>query len=387
MKKLKKLIILPLFSLLLTSCGDNLTPPENAIMHDENNIINYTSQLFKVTGEGSYNEEICLEHGVGSTDLGMPFTLPDGRLMMMYGDTFSAENKGGFWNSNFMAITSDFNLSDGLVFDELVVRENGMIKPFAQGAHHDDNEHDRTKEVTKIPTGGITVNGEVYIFYMSVRWWGPNASWNVTYNQCLKAQKDSNGNPDYTNFVEVDGLRWEDIELYYAGQIYPIEESNHPDYIYFLMTAGGRHNGACMMRVRKEHFENKNEYEYQIAQGVWIKGEEGINNLNTNPYFVIEGKTIEPNVTYSPYLDKYVSVNRSNITNNRTSLVLSDTIEGPYDEAYVMETPFSHPEIDAGGGYGFFLHEKFMDNNGKRMFIQVSRWITYNTFVHEIVLK
>lgn len=381
MKKLcNSLLFLPIFALILTSCGEKLTPKENSFMHGEDNIINYTSQLYKVTGPGSYNEEMCEDHGVGGTDLGMPFTLPDGRIMMLFGDTFSGENKGGFWNSNFMAITSDFKLDDGLVFDELVVRENGMIKPFAQGEHQDDNEHDKSVEVTKIPTGGITVNNEVYIFYMSVRWWGPSASWNVTYNQCVKASRDENGNHDYTNFVEVEGLRWNDDELFYAGQIYPIEEKNHPDYIYFLMTVGGRHYGSCMMRVKKENFENKDEYEYLVGLNSWVKGDEGKNILHNNPYFVIEEKSLEPNLVYNPYLKKYLSVNKS-------GLYVSDTIDGPYKTIYDIQTPFDHPEIDGGRGYGFFLHEKFMDHGGQRMFLQVSRWITYNTFVHEIVLK
>ena len=386
MKIFKKLIFLPLFALLLTSCSETLKPSENSVIHDKDNIIDYTTQLYKVTGEGSVNEEITLDHGVGGTDLGMPFTLPDGRLMMLFGDTFAGENKGGFWNSNFMAITSDFNLSDGLTFDELVIRENGMIKPFAQGEHHDDNEHDKTREVTKIPTGGITVNGNVYIFYMSVRWWGPFASWNVTYNQCVKASIDEQGNPDYTNFVNVEGLRWNDDELFYAGQIHPIEEKNHPDYIYFLMTAGGRHNGSCMMRVKKDKFENKDEYEYLTAKDEWTKGNEGINKLHNTPYFVIDNSTIEPNLVYSPYLNKYVSVNRGK-NGSSIDLWVSEDISGPYIESYPMETPFENPEIDGGNGYGFFLHEKFMDHDGKRMFVQVSRWNTYNTFVHEIVLK
>lgn len=353
----------------------------NAVDHGEDSIIAYTSQLYKNTGAGSNNEQLCADHGVGSTDLGIPFTLPDGRIMMMFGDTFSGENKAGFWNSNFMAITSDFDLSDGLTFDELVVRPNNMIKPFAQGNHQDDNEHDKTVEVTKIPTGGISVNGEVYIYYMSVRWWGPSSSWNVTYNQCVKASRDAQGNLDYTNFVEVPGLRWNDDELFYAGQIYPIEEKNHPDHIYFMMTAGGRHHGTAMMRVRKDSIENKEEYEYLVGANTWVKGSEGVNKLHNEPYFVIDGPTLEPNCVYNPYLKKYVSINRNGL------MRLSSTIDGKYDETYILQTPFDAPEIDAGNGYGFFLHEKFMDYGGQRMYLQVSRWITYNTFIHEIVLK
>lgn len=377
---MKALKILPLFCVLLSSCGDTIKIPENAVFHSEDNIIDYTAQLYKVTGKGSVNEEICYDHGVGGTDLGMPFTLPDGRTMMLYGDTFSGENKAGFWNSNYMAISSDTDLSDNLIYDELVVRENGMIKPFAQGQHADDNEHDKTVEVTKIPTGGISVNNEVYIFYMSVRWWGPSSSWNVTYNQCLKASKDASGNLDYTNFAEVEGLRWHDDELFYAGQIYPVEEHNHPDYIYFLMTAGGRHHGSCMMRVKKSSFENKDDYEYLTAENTWTKGNEGINLLHTNPYFVIKEKTLEPNLAYNPYLNKYISVNRD-------GLYVSEKIDGPYLEKYEIQTPFDNPQIDGGRGYGFFLYEKWMDRGGQRMFMPISRWNTYNTFIHEIVLR
>ena len=352
-------------------------------VEDENNIIDYTSWMYRLTGPNSVNEEICFDHGVVGTDLGMPFTLPDGRIMMLYGDTFAAKNKAGYWNSNFMAITSDFDLSDGLEFDELVVRENGMVKPFAQGAHQNDDEFNKDVEVTKIPTGGISIGNNVYIFYMSVRYWGPNASWNVTYNQCVKASLDINGNPDYTNFVNVEGLRWDDDELYGAGQIYPVEEKNHPDYIYFLMTAGGRHYGSEMMRVKKENFENKDEYEYLTAKDTWTKGDEGIKKLGENPFFVLNIESLEPNLFYSSYLNKYVSMNRYPGYN---ALYVADDITGPYTP-YICPTVPTSDMVDVGSGYGFFFHEKFSSHGGKRLFLQVSRWIEYQTSVYEVVLK
>lgn len=353
----------------------NVAKRQDSAISVDNDLVDYYNVIDYVTGPDSPNADILLNAGAYGTDLGIPFKLPDGRLMLLYGDTFSGANMQGFWNSNFMAITSDDVFYDGLSFDSVVTNDVGMILPFAQGAHQSDTYENIGTEVTKIPTGGITVNGEAYIFYMSIRYWGVAGSWLVTYNQCLKASDDT-----YKNWEEVPSLRWEEDELYYAGQIYPYADPNDTAHIYFLSIPGGRNDGAVMFRVATEHFENRDEYEYLVDEDTWVKGDTGMQELNENPYYVCDPAVAEPSIMYSEYLDKYLV---ATLKGSSISLLASDKISGPYDEIY--------PVIDSSdyfGLYGGFITPLISDSDGKRIYIQLSQWTPiYNTSLVEVILK
>lgn len=340
-----------------------------------NDLVDYISQIGMITGPNSINSEMLLTSGVKGTDLGIPFTLPNGKMMLLYGDSFSGDNMKGLWNSNFMAISSDNKLSDGLSFDRIVTNDIGGAKPFAQGKHQSDNELDKNVEVTKIPTGGISIGENVYIFYMSIRYWGVGGSWLVTYNQCLKA-KDST----YQEFEEVKGLRWNDDELYYAGQIYPFDNPQDEEHIYFTSIPGGRNDGAIMFRVDKDKFENKSEYEYLVSKDKWVKGDEGIKSLNNTPYYVFSPSVAEPSIMYSEYLGKWIY---STLRGTNIVFATSDKVEGPYKDIYQVVRA-----SDFSGLYGGFINNAYTDTNGQRIYIQLSQWVpTYNTSLVEVVLK
>ena len=353
----------------------NVSKRQDSAISMDNDLVNYINRINYITGPESQNSELLLNSGARGTDLGIPFEIPNNKTMLLYGDTFSGDNMGGFWNSNFMAISSDYNLTDGLKFDDVITYDNGMIKPFSQGAHQQGNETNKDVEVTKIPTGGITVNGTVYIFYMSIRYWGVGGSWNVAYNQCVKAKDNT-----YQEFIDVPSLRWNDDELFYAGQIYPFIDPKNEDYVYFTSIPGGRNDGAIMFRVKKDSFENKDQYEYLIGNNIWKKGSEGIKLLNENPYYVLSPSVSEPSIMYSKYLDKYIY---STLRGNSICFALADNVYGPYNDIYKVVS-----SSDFFGLYGGFIHDKYTDTDGQRIYIQLSQWTPiYNTSIVEVVLK
>ena len=339
----------------------------------DNGLVKYCNRISITTGPNGVNAELLTAAGQGGTDLGIPFTLADGRIMLLFGDTFSADKMGGFWNSNFMAITTDTDLTDGLNFDSVVTNQIGMIKPFAQGKHEDGSKDDPEREITKIPTGGISVNGNNYIFYMSIHFWVP---WSVAYNQCLKATDDT-----FTEWAEVEGLKWTKDELYNAGQVYPFLNPKEPDYVYFTSIPGGRKGGAILFRVLKENFEEKDEYEYLVGPSTYLKGSAGINSLNENPYYIIEPGVSEPSIMYSKYLNKWIY---STIKGGGLMFLLADNVEGPYEERYLAingDAPFINY-------YGGFVHQAFTDTDGRRIYIQLSEYNPiYNISLVEIVLE
>ena len=347
---------------------------ESAIAID-NDLVKYINKINFITGPESINSELLLNAGAGGTDLGIPFELPDGKMMLLYGDTFSGQNMSGFWNSNFMAITDDDNLSDGLTFSSVVKSDSGMIKPFFQGNHQGGNETDSSVEVTKIPTGGISIGNDVYIFYMSIRFWGVAGAWNVNYNECIKATDNT-----YKNWEPVKSLKWSENDLYYAGQIYPFNNPKDPSNIYFVSIPGGRNDGSVMFRVNKDHFEDRNEYEYLVSKSTWVKGDEGMKQLNEDPYYIMSPGVSEPSIIYSEYLDKFVY---STLKGSSIVFGVSDKVEGPYNETHQVIKASDFPSL-----YGGFIHPKFSDTNGQRLYLQLSQWVPiYNTSLIEVVLN
>ena len=311
--------------------------------------------------------------GVYGTDLGIPVNLGD-QMMYLFGDTFSGDNMTGFWNSNFMALSTDETLYDGLTFSGLVTRSTGIVKPFAQGLHNSGNEDPlATTEVTKIPTGGIVIGNYVYIFYMSVRYWGFAGQWLVSYNQVVKAAKN-----DLTNFVEVDGLRWTESESPNFGQIYPVNDPNS-DYIYLISIPGGRFGGMMLSRVLESEFENKNDYEYYVAEDTWIQGQLGLSALKDSPHYLLAPTVSEPSIVFNSYLNQWVTtfLRGSNIV-----MLTADDITGPWSDPIIITNSTHHP-----GLYGGFLHQAMMTENGRKMYMIISEWGPYQSLMLEILLK
>lgn len=350
--------------------------PENS--KSLSSMVEYASEIGYITGPNSLNFDLLQEAGIGGGDLGIPVQVGD-EMILLYGDTFSGVGSmTGLWFSNFMARSIDYTLYDGLTFSSIVTNSSGMALPFMQGLHNqnqsDTESSDMTREVTKIPTGGITIGDNVYIFYMSVRYWGVSSEWLVTYNQVVKASVD-----DLTHFEEVEGLVWNETEAPNFGQIYPIEDP-YSDYIYLFSIPGGRSGGTVLSRVLKANFENRDEYEYYTAKNTWVKGDLGLASLKNNPYYIISPACSELSVMYNQYLNKWM------IVYLRSGAIVFQTADTPVSD-------WSSPEqiisvSDYPGLYGGFVHSKYTAYDGKKFYMVISRWLPiYQTELIEVVLK
>ena len=341
--------------------------PEDSVIEIVDDSILYGVHIGKLTGPDSFNEDILKEAGISGTDLGFQVDLGD-EIIFLFGDTFSGEKQSGMWFSNFIATTKDRYYDDGLTFDSVVSRESGMAIPFAQGAHQADSVENTGSEVTKIPTGAIKIGEYVYIFYMSVRHWGANATWLINYNQCIKSK-------DLVNWENVLSLRWEEEEAPNFGQIFPFKDP-HSDYIYLYSVPGGRHGKMVLARVLQSNFENRDEYEYEVAYNTWVKGNEGLLALKENPFYIMNSEKGEVTVNYNEYLGKYMMIYLN-------GMYLSDTPYGPFDEPIIMfkNVPY----------YGNLTSNALMKDNGKTIYMIGSYWgpnaSVYNTFLIKIVLK
>lgn len=350
--------------------------PENAFSLSSD--IEYASYVARVTGPNSINDDLLKAAGVGSTDLGIPVDIGN-EVILLFGDTYSdSESMSGFWNSNFIARTKDTELWDGLLFDSVVTTPIGMVKPFAQGLHDsnssDEQSSNPNREVTKIPTGGIRINDNIYIFYMAVRYWGVPGEWKVNYNQVVKTDLN------FETFTDVDNLKWTESLAPNFAQIFPIKDNVNPEIIYLLGLPGGRNGGTMLAKVNLENFENADEYEYYVSEGLWVKGSTGLTMLNNDPHYIIDPLCGEVSIMYNQYLNKWMAVY---LRGSQIVMITADEITGPYSLPKTILTSNEFP-----GLYGGFVLDKFTDFGGKKFYIQLSEWLPiYQTSIIEVVLK
>ncbi len=348
--------------------------PENG--YSDSDRILYVSEIGYVTGPDSLNYDLLQDAGVGGTDLGIPVKVDD-KVILLYGDTFSGVGSfSGMWFSNFIASTTDYTLWDGLEFDAVITNDSGIALPFRQGLHHqnqsDSESSNPDREVTKIPTGGITIGDYTYVFYMSVRYWGIAGSWLVTYNRAVRST-------DLHTWEDVDGLVWYESEAPNFGQIYPVEDPNDPDTIYLLAIPGGRNGGAVLARVNKTDFENRDEYEYYVANNTWIKGDLGLQSLLIDPYYIINPTVSEISAMYNDYLDKWMVVF---LRGGSVIMMTADELTGPWSAPETITTASRY-----SGLYGGFVIPEFTAYDDRKFYIQLSRWLPiYQTMLLEIVL-
>lgn len=340
--------------------------------------IEYVYEVADVTGPLSPNHDILINSGIGGTDLGIP-VLRGNQMLLLYGDSFSnVGSHGGFWFSNFIATNTDFDLSDGLIIDSVITTPNGIALPFRQGDHFqnisDELSNNPNREVTKIPTGGITIGDITYIFYMSIRYWGVPGEWLVTYNQAVKSSGD------LTSWTDVDSLIWRQSEAPNFGQINPFENPDDPDRIYFMGIPGGRSGSAVLFRVDKDDFEDRDAYEYLVGQNNWVQGDEGLQMLLANPHPVILGPVSELSLMFNEYLGQWMAVY---LKGSQIIMQLADDLTGPWGKSIPLTSQMQHP-----GLYGGFVHSAYTAFMGRKFYIQVSLWLPkYQTVLLEVLLK
>ena len=292
--KIKKLISILLGACFPLACfagcggngasgGDGGEDGMNGGGTNEGEYLSYNEDVLNVewlgmlTGPESANRT-DMEYVVGGTDLGIPvYNSKNDTMYLFFGDTFQNEkNQTGYWRSNVVGLSKDYDLSDGLTFDSFLAGSSGIAKAVIDGHHADGFE------MTKIPTGAVEVDGVLYMFYFSIRTWNPNSmnyggavkstdngeTWERVYDMTWVDHDEGGYSADIARLVN------EDIDLQENGgnidiagragntftQIFPIDGKD--GYIYILGEGKYRQGGIRMGRVKKENIEVFEEYEY-----------------------------------------------------------------------------------------------------------------------------
>ena len=410
----------------------------------------YTNSEGKRVPYTAYNFVNFTDNDVGGTDLGVPFyNSKNDTMYFLFGDTYGAS--GGNWRSSVMGITKDFDASDGIHFDSWWRPKNCAYKSaqaVIEGKHlpTDDcvaNGYERTK----IPQGGIEVNGTVYIFYESIRNFGAAGTWRVNYQGAIKSTDNCETFErvyDLTWFNSVTNKfdyairsaeqSWEDAttpvnlsapvegkieraeerEAPYFSQCYPVDGKD--GYVYLFGRKSGRQHGVKVARVAYENIEVFSEYEYYLGTDynddpVWEKGYSGLKKLNNdNTGYILETNEDEPSsnmtIMWNEYLKKWMFVYfrpASARVNSSIGYRLSDTVWGNYGEFHeVLEQDFFSPDGSGTGVrhviadlsctkeftfYGGFCHEKWQERDGQVFYFVATVGGIYNSALFKVTLN
>ena len=343
---------------------------------------------------------------IAGTDLGIPVVLDDGTTLYIFGDSFEDDRMDGRWLSNFIAKSSTVDPADGIFFDAVWAgAENGFVtrgsaEAVIPGAHHARNQHGDW-EVTIIPTGGVVVNGDIYVFYMSVEWWGPPGVWAAGHGS-MAVSRDG-------------GVTWENLydTIHWQGDTYHDRpnhdkdkpaavssgfEQSHPvdgrdGYIYFFGIPGGRMSPAKLMRVSYENIERQAMYEFLVGYAVdnspiwWSYADGGLSEA----IVVLDGTIGEMSVMYSDYLEEWLITTISYDDDWDIMIRSAKTLWGDYSASQQLVSFEIFPTL-----YGAFLVPTFQAADSANIYFVMSLWgipptfadddLLYNSFLMEAAL-
>ena len=212
------------------------------------------AKLCDVTGPG-----LTDRFGAAATDLGASVLGPDGRLVSVFGDTFSGERVGeGAWRSPVVLIGS------GDAATEVRYHRAGGAQPdYAHQLWH--YRHDTRRISTVIPSDLLRVGDTLYLHAIVNRGFG-----NVVWTEIWRS--DDNG------------VGWQRLgrRTRFAGglhrghaQCWSWDHDPDDGWVYVVSTGFQRDKGIILRRVRPEHLGTPRRYVgWGYAAGRWEWGNE-----------------------------------------------------------------------------------------------------------------
>ncbi len=301
----------------------------------------------QITGAGSPNDTAA-QWGIHGTDLGHMF-VHDEALYMVFGDTFGEGGLGGdHWRSNTMARVASLDPSQGMRIDAMVTAEDGLAKELIP------SQKLAGVEKTVIPTYGISIDGRMYLHYMSVRNWGAPGHWNVRYSGF--AYSDDDGQTWHTpkDAVWPGGTGFEQVALVQQG-----------GYVYSFGIPEGRHGSVRLRRVEPGRILDRGAYEYWDGRA-WVP-----DAAAAEP--VVPAPAGELSVAWSEqhqrWLMMYLHPGRGEIV-----LRTAPELTGTWGEPQTVVTAAEHP-----GLYSPYIVPTV--SPGDEIYFTMSRWDRYNVYL------
>jgi len=349
-------------------------PPDAAIAGSPTSITGW------VTGSSSPNNTLQ-RFGINGADLGIMWDNGDpfnDQVLIAFGDTFGycalrgQHRYNTLFRSQDRALSNGISVPDGSAFDKYSgspERLPGLSKQII-------NRHIAVPaEVAIIPTAGVSVGGNQYVNFMSVREWGSPSQWTTNYSAiAMSADNGQNWGvyPGTIRTPSADGI---------AGVPYVPGNENFQQgafvrpgdgYLYSFGTPAGRSGPAYLARVPQAFVPDLTKYEYWNSSGSWVPN----NPSAATP--VIPAPVSEISAQYNTYLRRYLVLycNPSNDVVARTA----PAPQGPWSPEQTLVTSGQIP----GGIYAPYLHPW---STGKDLYFNLSLWSAYSVMLMHTVLS
>ncbi|TFG28791.1 DUF4185 domain-containing protein [Candidatus Thorarchaeota archaeon] len=303
--------------------------------------------------------------GVGGTDLGI-IVKHGTEFFYFFGDTFSStDSMTGNWRSNTLAISNDTIPSDGISLDDWIVDPTtGLAKELISSLKIDNIE------MTCIPTAAISLNGILYVYYMSVRHWSSTGGMWTCNNASIAVSVD-----DGQNFSKMTNISWDgdsNFVLFSAAQ--PYDESD--EYLYLLSTPSGRFGACYLSRVDPLQILDKSAYRY--FSGLSSTNDTMWSTETSDAVPIFPSPVGEVSVMWNDYLNKWTAFYLDSMTFS-IDLRTADNLWGTWSDPITIVSGSEYPSL-----YGSYVHPEFVEDNGEVVYFIMSIFSQYNTFVMSV---
>jgi len=316
----------------------------------------------QLTGEDATVDSTTF--GVGGTDLGI-IVKHGTEFFFFFGDTFSTDSMTENWRSNTLAISTDTNPSDGIALDDWILNPTtGLAKELISSLKIDN------VEMTCIPTTAVSLNGILYVYYMSVRHWSSTGGMWTCNNASIAVSVD-----DGQNFSKMTNVSWDgDSNFILFSAVQPYDESD--EYLYLLSTPSGRFGSCYLSRVSPAQILNISDYRY--FSGLSSTNDTTWSSDTSDAEPIFSSPVGEVSVVWNDYLSKWTAFYTDNVA---FSIVLqtADNIWGPWSEPVTIVSGTEYPSL-----YGSYVHPEYVEDNGEVVYFIMSIFSEYNTFVMSV---
>ncbi len=330
-----------------------------------------TSLVGWVTGPDSPNETLK-RFAISGTDLGIMWDNGSREVLMAFGDTSGyCSVPGHQWRYNTL-----FRSQDGALAKTITVAGSPLWAPGISKQIINSTKW-APSETGIIPTAGISVGGQQYLNFMSIKSWDANGAWTTNYSAIAVSPDNGDRWGVYPGSVRtprpdaVPGAHHMDgNENFQQGAF--LKPGPGDPYIYSFGTPSGRGGSAYLARVQPAAIPDVSKYQYWNSDSnSWVPGNPGA----ATP--VIPGPVGEMSAQYNTYLRQYLTLytNGANDVVERTA----PAPQGPWSPEQVLVPSMQFP----GGIYAPFLHPW---STGRELYFNLSEWSAYNVMLMKTVL-
>lgn len=363
--------------LLASGCNVVNTSAKKNINNDTEIIMDNLVRLSRVTGDAlksdtfSSPNNTAKQYDVGGTDLGIMWTMKNGKTGIFFGDTNGEDyipfkNGGGGngrnWRSNVLAFSNDRNLDDGLTISDMLVDNNGHAEEVVPGGKANPHVYQ-----TSIPTGAIHANGADYVHYMNIyKWDSAGGRWPTNFSSVYASYDDGKTWQRKTNLTF-------DRESKFSQVCYAKKDG----MVYMIGTLSGRGSAGYLARFKEKDIEDLDKYEYWNGDTKrWIKGNESAATV------ILPAPIGEASLLYHEGLQRWILMyiydhnHDSNPVTNRHAIVYRDTrdLTEDWSSIKVLTTSKEYP-----GLYSPYMHPAM--NKENKIYFTMSLWGPYNVFL------